>query len=585
MSIGRRLRHTLMRALVTLCCGCGVNENAPQKTCYDDGASFDVGKSCQSPGACGAGKLECAGPFSTRCSSGPEGSDSGAEPESCDAADNDCDSIIDEGCECQSEDPRSCGLSLGECEPGTQSCVDGRWSECMGGVLPDLEICDTLDNDCDGDIDEGCECEPDAVRSCGLSLGECESGSQSCVDGRWSECMGGVLPDLEICDTLDNDCDGDVDEGCECTSGETRGCGSDEGACTPGEQSCEEGRWGTCQGGEAPEPELCDLLDNDCDGDVDEGFALGSPCDAEGACPRSRVCSLDGSSSVCLEDASLFSDEVCDAIDNDCDGLVDYVIESGSLASACECDPITLKIGDADDVSNDANLCAETKCGPDFRPRLSIDGTCYAICLTDSDPDDDGWGFENGTSCLMEGFPPALSATLCPGDDLPVGMTITYCLDCDAVVNLPYAMCQSVPRYDLTAFAQGKEWLRVSYTYAATGTAAIPVNLWFHAGGDLRKYLPLVQIGDEPGPYEKLLRVDEACFTASESFGNACLGAGESCSHCGSNDVCGAISQCGDYDLSEAWLQVAAEFCPPSGGEQQGTVTVHSVELVDPTCQ
>jgi hypothetical protein len=50
------------------------------------------------------------------------------------------------------------------------------------------------------------------------------------------------------------------------------------------------------------------------------------------------------------------------------------------------------------------------------------------------------------------------------------------------------------------------------------------------------------------------------------------------------NEVCGAIAECGNYDLRQAWLQVAAEFCESGIGNQNGTITIHSVDLVEPNC-
>jgi hypothetical protein len=80
------------------------------------------------------------------------------------------------------------------------------------------EVCDGKDNDCDLDIDEGCECKEDQERSCysGPSgtggVGVCKAGIQRCEGGVWGKCEGQVLPTDEICDGQDNDCDGKVDE-------------------------------------------------------------------------------------------------------------------------------------------------------------------------------------------------------------------------------------------------------------------------------------------------------------------------------------------------------------------------------------
>jgi hypothetical protein len=424
-----------------------------------------------------------------------------------------------------------------------------------------------------------------ALVSAGLASGcwyGSDGGSQPIV-----ECPSGTTrPEVEACDGLDNNCNGVVDEGCDCRHAATRWCNGGAGMCMSGEQTCGAGSWGPCVPVQSAGTELCDGIDNDCDGVVDDGFNLDTPCDSIGRCPQTRVCGAGGTSSLCADDERLFSAEHCDGIDNDCDGLVDRIADSGSLRSVCECRERTLTIGTAANASieGNLNLCEPTGCAGDKPRGLLVDGRCYPGCQrANSDPDGDGWGFENGVSCLVETSPRGLSAAPCDG--IPLGLTLTYCLSCSVSDDLPYALCQSVPRFDLRAFGRGELWLRVDYTYAATGPAKVPVNLWFHAGEDRRKHLPLVRLGDLPGRHQTLLRVQESCFTASAAFGSDCPESGERCAHCGGNEVCGAITECGDYDLSQAWLQVAAEFCERGSGQQRGTVTVHRVELVEPNCQ
>jgi len=151
----------------------------------------------------------------------------------------------------------------------------------------------------DADCAPGYHCrQGDCVYDCTVDA-ECPEGFTCTARGR---CERGCRPTnggVEICDGVDNDCDGETDEGL------LNRCG----ACEPPDEELFE---------------LCgDGVDNDCDGETDEGFErVGTPCNNQG-CAGRWVCSEDGLSDVCDAPEPAAEDATCDGVDDDCDGATD----------------------------------------------------------------------------------------------------------------------------------------------------------------------------------------------------------------------------------------------------------------------
>ncbi len=322
----------------------------PEGTCNDldgDGYGAPADPSCRA-----GGMLDCA-PDDLTIHPGVE--------ESCDGFDNDCDGLVDEddpalGSPCDSGEN-------GECQAGELICLVGALA-CEPIAEPVPEICDGFDNNCDGVVDEG---NPGGGAGCGgTMIGECRPGIIFCEDG--ALVCSGVEPIAEICDGLDNNCDGVVDEG---DPGGGAGCGGTLGECRPGIIACEGGAL-VCSGVE-PIAEICDGLDNNCDGFVDEGDpGGGAECGGTdvGACSAGRITCQNGELE-CLGRIDPVT-EICDGVDNDCDGVSDEL----AIATSVSFSPNSLNVNSSGITfsisSNVVNLCSSRGISPSSMSRVYI---------------------------------------------------------------------------------------------------------------------------------------------------------------------------------------------------------------------
>ena len=183
--------------------------------------------------------------------------------EVCNGLDDDCDGEVDDGLP-----TLDCGV--GACAVTIASCRDGKTQTCTPGE-PVAETCNGADDDCDGEVDDGLP-----TLDCGV--GACAVTIASCRDGKTQTCTPGE-PVAETCNGADDDCDGQVDE-----DQGTRDCGV--GACLVTVPACSE----LCTPGQ-PTAETCNQLDDDCDGQIDEGACAGPTV----TCPAAKTARLGDS--------------------------------------------------------------------------------------------------------------------------------------------------------------------------------------------------------------------------------------------------------------------------------------------------
>ncbi|MBN1772861.1 MAG: DUF4215 domain-containing protein [Deltaproteobacteria bacterium] len=260
----------------------------------------------------------------------PAGADCTPPAEVCNGADDDCDGAADNGFACAAGSTVTCTTSCGSA--GTARCGDDCTLPGPGACTPPAEVCNGADDDCDTVVDDGFACSPGAPVSCTTTCGS--TGSGACTDACALPTGAACVPPAEVCNGADDDCDTVVDDGFACTAGETRACVS--GVCT-GTEACSTTTcdWGACDFGEAPGNDTCSGTPIDIS---TGGTFLGSTCAATNAFTATCGGGAGSPDVVYRLELAVGADVTLDTVGSDYDAVLQLRSGPGCPGTQLACD-------------------------------------------------------------------------------------------------------------------------------------------------------------------------------------------------------------------------------------------------------